>query len=449
MKKWNSSPHPISDIRDWFENERLILRPDYQRKEVWSPAARVMLIDTILGNIPMPKIFVSNIIKEERTYRTVIDGQQRISAILGFLRNDFCLKLPYEGEYKNTFFKDLPLSIKDEFFAYSIDFNEFKGFSDIELREIYLRVNKYTVSLNKQELRRADFHGSKFLDLSEKLALESYWSNTKIFSLANLRRLGDVEYISELLAGLINSAQDKKQTLDDYYQNYAQWDSSDLNAVKQRFLFILDDIEKLFSNNTKGIAETRFRQKSDFYSLFLAIDSIHKDGYSLNGKDLSYLQEDLKSLDNNIAPHSIVGPLREYATRCLSDANSRSSRLWRQNFIKKILSGTYKSIPPVVNEDEHSFASISLDLDFVASGGGLFGCPSGVYTCSVCDHEIEDASLEELILVWPVGTTAFQISNSEWIHAKCYQEDSDYFIERSINSNQQDLFKNTDDEEQL
>ena len=82
MKNWNSSPHPISDIRDWHKSEKLMLQPDYQRREVWSPAARIMLIDTILRNIPMPKIFVSTLIKDERTYRTVIDGQQRISAIL-------------------------------------------------------------------------------------------------------------------------------------------------------------------------------------------------------------------------------------------------------------------------------------------------------------------------------------------------------------------------------
>lgn len=30
MKKWNSSSHPISDIRNWYENGRLELQPDFQ-----------------------------------------------------------------------------------------------------------------------------------------------------------------------------------------------------------------------------------------------------------------------------------------------------------------------------------------------------------------------------------------------------------------------------------
>ena len=82
MKSWNSSPHPISDIRDWKQLERLEIKPDFQRLEVWSDAAKVMLMDTILRGIPMPKIFVSSVIKNDQVHRTVIDGQQRISAIL-------------------------------------------------------------------------------------------------------------------------------------------------------------------------------------------------------------------------------------------------------------------------------------------------------------------------------------------------------------------------------
>ena len=75
MVKWNSSPHPISDIRDWSELKRLELQPDFQRREVWSDSARVMLMDTILRDIPMPKVFVASQIRGKNTHRIVIDGQ--------------------------------------------------------------------------------------------------------------------------------------------------------------------------------------------------------------------------------------------------------------------------------------------------------------------------------------------------------------------------------------
>lgn len=81
MKKWNSSPHPISDIRDWQRSGRLEIRPAFQRHEVWSEAAKIMLMDTILRAIPMPKAFVSSAIRDGQVYRTVIDCQQRISSM--------------------------------------------------------------------------------------------------------------------------------------------------------------------------------------------------------------------------------------------------------------------------------------------------------------------------------------------------------------------------------
>jgi len=436
MKKWNSSPHPISDLRDWYQNNRLELRPDFQRREVWSEAARIMLMDTILRNVPMPKIFLSNLIKDEHTYRTVIDGQQRISAILAFLRNEFCLKKPYEGEYSNLFFRDLPDTVKTDFFSYTIDFNEVSGISDEELREVYSRVNKYTFALNKQELRRADYPG-KFLKLSDDLALNEYWDTARIFTVANRRRLGDVEFVSELLAGLIGGAQDKKQTLDDFYQRYAEWDDEELDNVQKRFLAILADIEKLFAFKDKGIAQTRFRQKADFYSLFLAIDSLHKESYSLYNKDLTYLSKDLEILDEHIAPSIFVRALSEYARRCLSDANSRSSRLWRQAFLKKILAGTYIGIPPTAWKNEHSFASILYDMSME---GTIMGCPPACYTCHICEDEIQEESLDERILVWPPNSSVFQLSNAEWIHANCYSENLGYHTEQIVNPDQNDLF---------
>ena len=97
MPGWNQTTHPISDIRDWRNANRLELQPSYQRRNVWSATSKVMLIDTILKNLPIPKIFLATTLKNERSYRVVIDGQQRISAILEFLNDGFSLDPPYRG----------------------------------------------------------------------------------------------------------------------------------------------------------------------------------------------------------------------------------------------------------------------------------------------------------------------------------------------------------------
>ena len=157
MTHWNSSPHPISDIRDWSRAGRLELRPDFQRLEVWSAPAKIMLMDSILRGIPMPKIFLANTIRDGSTYRVVIDGQQRINAILEYLSDGFALDDPYVGDEKGKKFSKLDKDYQNRFLSYQIDFNEATNPTDKEVRDVYARVNKYTVPLNKQELRRADF----------------------------------------------------------------------------------------------------------------------------------------------------------------------------------------------------------------------------------------------------------------------------------------------------
>jgi hypothetical protein len=47
----------------------------------------------------MPKMFVWNEIVNSSTHRRVIDGQQRMSAILDFINGKFPLLSPYEGPY--------------------------------------------------------------------------------------------------------------------------------------------------------------------------------------------------------------------------------------------------------------------------------------------------------------------------------------------------------------
>lgn len=422
--KWVSSSHPISDIRDWNNAKRLEVRPDFQRQEVWSEAAKIMLMDTILKNIPMPKIFLQAIIRSSDTYRIIIDGQQRIKAILSFLEGGFKLAKPYDGEYMNCRFDELKQNVKEDFLAYKIDINEIINAPEEIVREIYSRVNKYTIVLNKQELRRADFPGD-FLKLSEELALHEFFEDSKIFSVVNRRRMGDIEYISELLAILIEGLQDKRETLDRFYQDYSQWNKEEVNRIRQKFEVILTDILLIFPPNSFSISKTRFKQKADFYSLFAAINEFHSEGYSLKGKNVNKLREDIETLNFNIAPESEVKIFSEYAIKCVSQGNTIGSRTWRKDFLKNILQGTYIGKLPT-KEIIRNFHNILWDLHT----SGCYECPPYCQECPICKKEIKDYNIDNVILTWPKLTTEFQISNAEFIHIKCIEENhaNYYFI---------------------
>jgi hypothetical protein len=385
--------------------------------------AKVMLMDTILRNIPMPKLFFQAIVRNADTYRVVIDGQQRIKAILAFLHDEYHLEPPYSGQYLNYTFTQLPPHIQEEFLSYRIDVNEIRNASDDTIRDIYSRVNKYTVALNKQELRRADYPG-EFLRLSEELAKESFFEDARVFTLANSKRMGDVEYVSELLALLLSGPQEKKETLDDFYRRFAEWERTETETVAGRFRRILADLNQIFNPATLPLPKSRFRQKADFYSLFAAINDCHLAGGSLNAQSVDLLREDLRFLDANTEPHSTVKLLSEYAVKCVSQGNTLGSRTWRRDFLKYFLHSSYFDAPPPLSGIEY-FLDICLDL---YQGEDM--CPVQELTCPVCNRNYKDCiSKDDVFLTWPNTAQGCQLHNAVFVHTTCREAArSAYFV---------------------
>ena len=62
--------------------------PDYQRPAVWTKAQKQLLIDTILHGYDVPKLYFRKISKNPEKF-DVVDGQQRLRAIWGFMDDEY------------------------------------------------------------------------------------------------------------------------------------------------------------------------------------------------------------------------------------------------------------------------------------------------------------------------------------------------------------------------
>lgn len=74
-------------------HEEYVTRPPYQRKTVWSSKKKQGLLDSIVRGYYVPKVVLRLVrLDAERTVSEVIDGQQRITTVQEFFRNE--LRLP-------------------------------------------------------------------------------------------------------------------------------------------------------------------------------------------------------------------------------------------------------------------------------------------------------------------------------------------------------------------
>lgn len=412
--EWQPGGYSVATFLELSETNRLEIQPDFQRKEVWSKSAKIMLIDSILWNVPMPKILVQALIRDKKSHMIVIDGQQRLTAILGFLRDEYVLDAPYEGPYFLKKFSQLPKEIQYKILSYKLDVNEIASTDPEVIRDIYSRVNKYNVQLTRQELRRADYPGD-FLRVSEQLAADKFFEDNRVFTYANSKRMGDVEFVSELLMLLLSGPQEKKDEMDVFYERYMKWDVVEKNAVTERFKVALKHIGDIWpSDGISGLLppffRSRFKQKADFYALFNAIDDLVRQGQTLEGKNLTCLRRDLAFLDEKIEPESEIQLFRKYAIQCVSQSNTIGSRKWRRNVLTAFLSGTYTNALPDV-QTCRAFHNILIDASM----------PFGPMSCPVCGTSlsVDKLSAEHVVIGWEKDARYFQLSNAVLVHRGC------------------------------
>jgi hypothetical protein len=319
----------------WFKKEdgagSLDLSPQFQRRPVWTDEQASYLIDTILSGLPIPEIYIrSSSTPDGNSRYEVVDGQQRIRAILLFGSND--LELSGEevsAKWLGKQFDDLSDSEKTSFWDYKIVVRDVSGASDLEIRDLFKRLNIHSVVLNDQELRHAQFSGH-FIRAMESLADDEWWLDSRIVNVRQIRRMEDVEFVSELFVGMVAGPQDKKKTLDDYYSNF-EASMPEKSAWMRRFEATRDLIRTLFSPD-----EIRsWSGKSDFYTLFLALSDL--TNRRLTGAQKEALAENLmafrkqvdqaKKKDNEKRFSRDVHEYAEAVTRAATDLGRRETRL--------------------------------------------------------------------------------------------------------------------------
>ncbi|WP_427872677.1 DUF262 domain-containing protein [Flavobacterium sp. MMS24-S5] len=91
-------------LRIYSEREEIETSPEYQRNGgVWTPEKKQLLIDSIINNYDIPKIYFHQYSREDRSKigksYSIIDGKQRLETIWSFINNEF--KISEDFDYQD------------------------------------------------------------------------------------------------------------------------------------------------------------------------------------------------------------------------------------------------------------------------------------------------------------------------------------------------------------
>ncbi len=261
------SSYTISRILEWYGEGSLKLRPDFQRRPNWQQRAKIYFIDTILRGYPAPLIYLRPRLdpKTNSPIREVVDGQQRLTAIIQFYEGQFRLDDTVAG-FEGLKYEELELQHQDAFLDYNMGVEDLVGASDEYVLEVFQRLNSYGVRLNAQELRHGTFHGAfrnAVVQTSERWT--PLWSRYKVVTIKNRLRMKDDELTAEMLGIILHGVSDGGQpNIRSLYQEYDK-------ALPYEAVERLDSTVQYILDNLSEVLTTKLKGAPHFLMLFAAV----------------------------------------------------------------------------------------------------------------------------------------------------------------------------------
>lgn len=288
----------IADIWQKYKHDNITLRPDYQRKIVWSRKAQVALIETVLLGYPIPEIYLAYQTDADGEQQTeVVDGQQRLTSIIDFIRNEYFLVDLDENlsEYEESYFRDLPAEIRKGFFEYRIPVRRLNNMNDEFVRSVFARVNKTNIVLTAQELRNALMPGP-FLDFLKDCASSILNVHAQLFSEQRKRRGGDIEFYAEVFSSCVFALSNKKKLLDTQYDEIST-NFDRYSKDSREFLKILELLDQII----KWSSQTRWSNIVDMFTLQIVAFKEKEFILSLSNSDKNKLSKVLDLFQRSVS----------------------------------------------------------------------------------------------------------------------------------------------------
>ena len=302
------------EIISMYQNDDLIINPEFQRLFRWNNYQKTRFIESILLGIPTPPIFVA---EDKEGKWELVDGLQRLSTIISFFgllkgpseeKNKWTLeKAPLVSALEGINIDTLPLLFQRNIKRAYCRVEIIKWDSNIDMRyELFNRLNTGGSSLTEQEIRNCIFrgNGNEFNNFIRELAdLPQFIELVDISS-----KKKDELYLDELVLRFLSLKEDYNSMNDNlsehmtkFMENETKYHNLVYDFEKENFNNIISLLYKLGPDVFKA---TNKQFSSAIYDGIMVATNKFYEKYK---DDVESLKAKIKLLKNNEEYKSNMG----------------------------------------------------------------------------------------------------------------------------------------------
>jgi hypothetical protein len=278
------------------------LRPEYQRRLVWDRKKKSLFIESLLMNIPVPPVFLYEI---DLNRYEVMDGQQRLNAILEFYENTLILTgLDSWRVLNGLTYSQCPPRIRSGLDRRRISANVLlaenitsRESADFLRRTVFERLNTGGQHLNPQELRNSLYSGplnDLLIELAGNRRFDTIWEippyednyrpaegfiGQALAENKTFKRMTDCEIVLRFFAFRVSSQLkgSVRSILDRYMRENRDLAIEQIADLRQTFQQALAVANEIFGSHTFRIPDARGRWRLSqpmFDAVMVGIDNL-------------------------------------------------------------------------------------------------------------------------------------------------------------------------------
>src|SRR5262245_50107997 len=157
--KTTATNRKIRELLTALRANKLIPRPEFQRRLVWSNKDKPGFLDTVLNQYPFPEIYVATGEVDVETgegTEMLVDGQQRVTTLNQYFTASPDLVLRRDIKP----YADLTKEQKEAFLQYDVVVRDLGAVPLDTIKNVFQRINATRYALNAMEIQNARYEGA-------------------------------------------------------------------------------------------------------------------------------------------------------------------------------------------------------------------------------------------------------------------------------------------------